>query len=125
MSRRRLLILMSAVALLGMAGFALNLWLTTPTPGVSMENFRRLQIGMPASAVYALLGDPYKVSEGDFEGATERLWGGQEVEIILVFKRDRLFGGVASPPGQHAVGHVERVPMDETFLDRIRRLLHW
>ena len=51
MSRLRLLMSVGAVALLGMAGFALLLWYFTPAPGVTWENYRRLRPGMSARAL--------------------------------------------------------------------------
>lgn len=56
MGRRRLLLGVGAVVLLG--GLALFHWLTAPTPGVTWDNFRRLRKGMSARQVEALLGKP-------------------------------------------------------------------
>jgi len=55
--RRRLLLAVGAVSLLGVAGFALSLWFTSPTPGVTWENHRRLRVGMALSDVKALFGE--------------------------------------------------------------------
>jgi hypothetical protein len=56
MNRRRWLLVVGAVALLGVAGFHLLIWLTISTPGVSLENFRRLRHGMSERDAEALLG---------------------------------------------------------------------
>lgn len=128
MSRRRLLLGVGAVALLGLAGFLL-LWLTSPTPGVTWENFRRLRKGMPTRHVEALLGEPSlpDVKQGIW---TLRLWKGEEVAMSLSFESGALHHGSAFPAqflGQAVIKgfvHVEQVPpVEETFLDRIRRLL--
>jgi len=61
-------------------------------------------------------------------GPTKRYWRGEEVVIDLIFEGDRLTVGVASPVGPDGKPDdsvpVQIVPMDESFLDRIRRLLH-
>jgi hypothetical protein len=58
MRRRRLLLVAGALALLGLAGLATFLWLTTPPPGVSRDNFYRLRKGMTLQEVEAILGEP-------------------------------------------------------------------
>jgi hypothetical protein len=132
MSRRRLLLGMGSVALLGVAGFVLLLWLTTPTPGVTWENFRRLRKGMSARHVEAVLGEQSlpDVKQGIY---TLRLWRGEEVAMSLTFESGVLHHGSAFPAqylGQTVIKgyvHGEQVPSspaEETFLDRIRRLLH-
>jgi hypothetical protein len=109
----------------------LFLWLTTPTPGVSLANFHRLRFGMSPRDVEALLGEPCRVAEHR-EGSI-RLWRGEEIEIRLVFEADGLEFGDAD---RLAVGiaqnwetatptdHVEYLRPYESLLDRIRRLLH-
>ena len=127
MSRRRLLLGAGPVALLGMAGVALLLWLTRPTPGVTWENFRCLREGMSVRDVEALLGKPDRVLEGP--ARTHRFWQGEEVVISLTWDAgdaDRLWVGFAEPPGQEwnpNTNHFERIRPYETFFDRIRRLL--
>lgn len=138
--RRRLLLV--GVGLVGLlcVGFALFVWLTTPTPGVTWENYRRLRIGMSARDVKALLGARYlrvvgsAISDNEYlieerEEVCEtlggtRCWRGEELAIYLTFdEADRLTSGEAFR------GQVARhgIPLltDETFLDRIRRLLPW
>ena len=120
MSRRRLLIVMSAATLLGVPGFAVYLWLTSPahTPGVTWENFRRLREGMSPKDVEALLREQYEADEC-FHGTT-RFWQGGEVEIFLGFVADRLAWGVAFPPGQDH-SHVEHLHTDVSW-ESFRRL---
>lgn len=109
MSRRRLLILMGAATLLTVAGFVLTLWITSPTPGVTWENFRRLRQGMTEKDVVALLGESSKpdvVRFGDGHIPTHlRRWRGEEVVIYLDFSQhvvigfpDDLKDGIAFPP---------------------------
>jgi hypothetical protein len=59
MRRRRLLLAVGMVVLLGVAGFGLH-WLTRPTPGITWDNFRRLRKGLSAKDVEALLGEPHR-----------------------------------------------------------------
>ena len=127
--RLRLLLGVGAVVLLGVAGFALVLWLISPTPRVSMENFRRLRKGMSERYVEALLGKPYKVTEWAFEGSTRRLWRSQEVVIELVLVADRVESGAAFPPAFTGegfnIGPLENISTEASLLDRIRRWLDW
>ena len=124
MRRRRLLLTVGAVALLGVAGFAMFIWLISPTPGVTLENFRRLLEGMSTTDVEALLGEPSKVRES-LRGTT-RCWQGEEVGIDLLFDADRVLFGIAVPPQPPGrFGLAEYIRVDESFLDRIRRWLHW
>ena len=132
MRRRRLLLGVSAVVLL-VAGFALFVWLTRPTPGVTWENFRRLHIGMSVKEVERLLGEPHEVY-GSRRG-TERYWKSQEVEISLTFDTEGLYDGRGhSPPTDNAnwsehlrlaFDEGERIRTHEGFLDHIRRWLPW
>src|SRR5262249_29487410 len=96
MGRRRLLIGCGAAILLAVAGFAFVHWLTTPPPGVTLENFRRLRQGMTISEVEALLGEPYqRNSRGAFntfllfsragESIYSPRWKGEEIVILLSF----------------------------------------
>jgi hypothetical protein len=129
MRRRRLLLVVGAAILLVVAGFALLLWLTTPTPGVTLENFRRLRVGMSAKDVEALLGQPQEVSALQSIPGISRCWRRDgEVVIRLTFTIwQKLTGGEATPQGELA-NHVPPafVPSpDETFLDRIRSWLPW
>lgn len=121
MSRLRLHLGVSAVALLGVAGFALSLWLTSPTPGVTWDSFRRLRKGMSTAEVEALLGGRNEVSAWGVEGFTSRLWQDEEVEISLVFDADRLWKGGAFCL---RTGHRENIQPEDRLFDRIRRLLH-
>jgi hypothetical protein len=124
MCRRRLVLLAGAVALLGVAGFTLFLWLTTPSPGVTWENYRRLRIGMSAGYVEALLGEPRVVNKwGD--GTTSKIWWNEEVRIWLSFDADGLTFGVAFTPELGEYPSFVYLHTDQDFLDRIRRLLHW
>ena len=119
MSRRRLLLFSAgAVALLGLAGFVLFLWPTTPAaaPGITRENFRLLRKGMSACDVTALLGEAHEVH------GLERVWRGGEITIWLTFADLRLWSGMANVP-RAPTEDVECLRTDETVLDRIRRWL--
>jgi hypothetical protein len=128
MFRRRLPLSVGAVA-----GFALFLWLMSPTPGITWDNFRRLRVGMSVRDVEALLREPFRMPEHtDYSFISWRgdgtycLWDGKEVVICLVFGADRLECGWAEPTGQQDYpGRFERIRPDETFLDRIRKWPPW
>ncbi len=123
MRRRRLLLVVGAVAMAGVGGFFLFLSPSpVPTPGVTWDNFRRLRQGMSASYVKALLGEPSSVQ------GTLGCWWGDEVVIDISFEGDRLAVGVAYPVGPYGrpelSAPIQIVPI-ESFLDRIRRWLPW
>ncbi len=127
MSRRRILLALGAVPLLGVGGFFLFLCLTTPVPvrGVTGENFHRLWVSMSAKELEALLGEPCKVQD-IAPGKTVRTWQGDAVNIMaFIDAEDGLTLGVAWPrhpgPGD-SFGYI-RPP--ECFLDRVRRWLPW
>lgn len=132
MGRRRLLLVVGAVALLGVAGFVL--WLMSPTPGVTWENFHRLRKGMSSSEVEGLLGKPSLPYEASFDNPRQRqqrIWHGKDVIISLQFDAgQRLLEGVAGSEefwanaAEADVEEFQLVPGDESLLDRIRRWLH-
>ncbi len=130
---RRLLLVVGAVALLGLAGLFLFLWLTSPTPGVTWNNFRRMRVGMSAKDVEALLGDPYDAHEFMLDGldplpvAKCKYWRGKDVIIALSFDTaDWVVAGEAAPREEDFVNncHVEEI-RPENLLDRLHRWLHW
>ena len=115
MSRRRLLLAVLAFALLGVAGFTFLLWLTTPAPGVSLENFRGLRLGMSKRKWKS-----YSADRASCDLSLPDAGGRTKCAIYLYFDADGLKDGEAhSYPGCE---HIRRL---ETFIDRIRRWLHW
>jgi hypothetical protein len=65
---------------LAAAGLWLTAWLTTPTPGVTPENFQRLRWGMGKSAVERLMGGP-----GDHRGGGHYCWERPGCDIWVHF----------------------------------------
>jgi hypothetical protein len=138
---RRLLLKVTAVALLGVGGFAVYLWHTSPAtiPGVTWQKFCRLRSGMSARHVKALLGERYLREVGRLVGSDQYevalieerdeahgplagtlCWQSEEVAIYLSFEADRLMSGEAFRGGYGRHG----VPLplaEETFFDRIRK----
>jgi hypothetical protein len=141
MNKRRLLIVAGALTLLGMAGFTLFLWLTTPPPGVTRENFRRLRVGMSLPAVEALLGGPKTFSDYPRVSVRENPPGAFRPEVILTYlgtkeywvagdgltievdfdKGGRVDGGRACAAGMPD----ETIPQGFRPLARLRQLLGW
>jgi hypothetical protein len=114
MRRRRLLLVVGAVALLGVAGFVLLVWLMSPTPtpgvttptpapvpGVTLENFLRLRKGMSTRDVEALLGKPDETLRVTPLRA-QLLWHGKLEISLNFFDDDGLIGGCAMPVGSDA-----------------------
>jgi hypothetical protein len=98
------------------------LWLTTPEPGISMANFRRLRPGMTEEAVIAAFGRPGDKGPGFFtQDPNTEIWtGGPEDAIIsLTFDPEGLLiegtAWVGGRPGEA----LQR----SSFLNRLRRLL--
>jgi hypothetical protein len=131
MRRRKWLLIVTALALLGVAGFFLFLWATSTAPvsGVTLENFRRLRVGMSSSEVEGLLGKPQKTLKRDWENWDWTIWPTKEVAIYLLFDRDLLLWfGKASRPGQDGKPDciIEFLQSTEPtgFLDRNRSWLN-
>ena len=116
MSRPRLLLGVVVVALLGVVGFVIILWLTTPAPapvpGVTWEDFRRLREGTSVMDAEALLGIPWHVLK--YPDHTVTRWRGEEVVIELDFHADRLtFGrGRSCPPPEYS-DHFEYIRTED------------
>ncbi len=139
MRRRRLLFIVAAMALLGVAGFVWLTWVSdpAPTPGVTLENFRHLRKGMPESYVEALLGKPqqatgefsntFKARSGSYSGSLH--WRNGNFHISLQFNAGRLSGGHTAlvdfgPPFDYKMVESLR-PAEESLLSRIRKSLHF
>jgi hypothetical protein len=129
MRRRRLLLCVGVVACLGLAvgGFV---WLTLPPPGVTRENYERIREGMSQADVEAVLGVPpgaygrggiaeiassNSILVFDPSWRTE-CWAGDTISIQVSFDTD---GRVAWK--SYSVILREQ----ETFWERLRRLLPW
>jgi hypothetical protein len=126
--KKRLLLKLGLVALLGAGLFVAWLWWTEPTTGICRVSANRIKIGMTEEEVAALVGLPagIYVTEPSFmspssEAALERLqisphsftrvWSGDSGEIVVEFD-----------VSAH-VCFVEFLAV-ETFLDKPRRWLH-
>jgi hypothetical protein len=127
--RRRLLLGAGALALLGLAA-GLVVCLAYPRPCVTAENFRRLRLGMTRPQVERLLGPPRGAGAVDYS----LVWEGDGVRITLDFSEPG--GGGILGMGDLTflrTGARESVRLpaslggddEETFLDRLRRLLPW
>jgi hypothetical protein len=81
MGRRRLLI-MFALLLLPLVGLGVS-WSIPPKPGVTKENFRRLQPGMMRAEVEAAMGDRSEQEDEGQKGAF--VWRNGEVRILVLF----------------------------------------
>jgi hypothetical protein len=132
MRRRRLLLVVGTVALLGTAGFALFLWLTSPTPGASLDNFRRLRKGVSETYVETVLGKPeqaggefsntFTARAGTYTGTLQ--WRNGNLFIAIQFKVGRAWDGYTTLINPSTAVQAEPLRSDdETFLDRVRRWL--
>jgi hypothetical protein len=117
------LLVVAALACLGLA-VGWFVWLTTPTPGVTRENFDRLERGMTTVQVEAILGKPdYHTFSDDDDAICE--WYGEKCSV------DALFVRTATKPYMLRWACLETeegyswIPREENLLDRLRRLLPW
>lgn len=108
------------LALLVCSVFVLDLHISRPT-GVTAENYSRIQMGMTAAEVQALLGEKgEEVLTGppfDPADTTERAWLGHDRRFIAV-RFDRQGRVVSTQWGHFAV------PEQEHLFDRWRRWLN-
>ena len=127
---RRGPLLLGAVALgmLGLAAFALSLWLTTPSPGVTLENFRRIHVGMSQERAEAMLGRP---AEGVWDGIPSlcpptHVWVEGELYVYLDICEDgQVVGGVAFAGAGDGAKQEVPLSVSENWLDCLRRWLRW
>src|SRR5262245_18822576 len=89
MRRRRLLLGAVVLAPFGLAGLLFALHLAFPEPGVTWDNFQRIQDGMSEQEVEAILGGPGKTQSGSSEDCppqgTVKTWHGTIMEVFVVF----------------------------------------
>jgi hypothetical protein len=92
-----------------------------PAPGVTLENFRRLHVGMTEAQVEAILGTSHDKWRGDggwvwvYEGADRR------VGVEIGFSGGEAIGGVYGTD----VRHFEPLREKRTFLGWVRSWLPW
>ena len=123
--RKRLLLLLAAVALGLLAGY-LTLWRTGPQHRITRESFARIQAGMTEQEVEAILGVPagyYATARVAFAecydlrvpaGAVEKQWTCDEGTILVFFY----------PADRVCVSRFFQVAhVDESLLNKARRWL--
>jgi hypothetical protein len=122
MRRNPLALGLGTLVLLGLGGPLLYFWLSTPAPGVTLENFHRLHLCMSANQVEEILGKPAEVFNS--RGDCTRSWRGEEWSIDLGFEEyDRgLVGGVAYRAG--VPDQKEYLEGPTGILDHVRRLVY-
>ena len=150
MRRRRLLLGAGALAVLGL-GCSLALWLTAPREPVCPATFRRIDVGMTEAQVERIIGRSAddgatwrrQITSGDFYTIQERRpgsWSGKRVAVapgatsatkgwmsadqerliqVRFLIQDRFSSGRVASALYRTARH------EETFLDRLRRLLPW
>jgi hypothetical protein len=120
MRRRRLLLVGLGAVVLPACG--LFVWVMSPTPGVSRENFLRIRKGMTLSEVEAILGEPGK--RAGYRGLSTG-WSREKVLILITVDetkcvRDGMHRDYAYPETDE---WGFRELQEEGFLDRLCRLL--
>jgi hypothetical protein len=133
MKWRLLLLGAGVLALVGVAGL-LVLWFTTPEPGVTKANYRRLGVGMTEAEVEHVLGRQGKLipTGGDSTVViVTKEWYEGDLGIVLWLDSDhRLMGGscfIWPEEVRLRLGPVEDpgepLPDHLSIFDRLRRLL--
>jgi hypothetical protein len=123
-NRKRRLFLLGSPLALALLSISVLLWLDSQRPGVTRANFERLQEGMTKAQVEALLNGPpqhitpsgknySRLQNGTLLiGQTKEVWGGEQGAAIVVFDEQ---GGLLYKDWHDS---------PESFLDRIRRMIH-
>jgi hypothetical protein len=124
MRRHRLLLGVGVLALLlGVAGPFLLLRMTSPEPGITWENFRRIRVGMTAREVELLLGRrPDYHKPIDTAGRFSESWLVDYKLLLIEYRTDGLVSdGLMRDNDTNDVELLSDKPGG--FLDRLRRLL--
>jgi hypothetical protein len=131
MRRRRLLLGLGAVVLLGLASFCVIAF-AVPRSGVTLENYERIQVGMTLPEVEGILGTPvdgYFMDEDenvlyladvvdDESGELSKLnilWVGDDVVVRVTLDSRK----------QVHSKSIEKKAHPSTLFARLRRLLPW
>ena len=129
MQRRRLLLGVGCLPCLGLVGLVLvPRLLPSPPPGLSLNNFHRLYLGMPKHEVEAILGGPGEPSlmpRGGYVCQYLRSWESKEADQGINLRYDddwRVEGGIYVGT---KTGILEELTSKGGPLDRLRRLLPW
>ena len=123
MRRRRLVVCLVVGAALGLAGLW-GLSVPAPKPGVRHENFNRLRLGMTESETQALLGEPTWSTPGGNFKRSEWLDKRSEYVAVVLYADS---GDGSKLVYAHFITEDEAftVSGEDTFLDRLRRLIPW
>jgi hypothetical protein len=124
-SRQRRVPLLGVVllGLLAVLGSLLVLHALEPTPGVTVQNYLRLRVGMSEREIEGILGRPGNpMLEG--RSVYGEIWSTDKFLIIAVFNREGCLveGGIDRLANDYSgpVGHIQE---DKDIFDRLRRLL--
>lgn len=94
MTRRRLLLFAAAACLLFVVP-AVAYWTLVPTPGVTLENFKRLHSGMSIEEVKTIMG---RAPDRSFQWiGSGHLWHGEEGTVSISTDFDARMVGVFYP----------------------------
>jgi hypothetical protein len=134
--RWRLLLAVGLLAYLGLGALVAVPCLPPPKPGVTVESFRRLDLGLTEEQVEDVLGTPAQSStricpdldepDGRLPPAqdiTVKFWRGERCSVTVSFS-GRAFEGELQTDDGRVVFLSSRRP-EPTFWDRLRRLLRW
>jgi hypothetical protein len=128
MKKRRLMLGIATLMLVG--GITFLLFRPAPTfdPGPTRENFRRLAVGMTEAEVEAILGpgEPYPIS---LQGHYQKGWRRGEFFILANFRQDQDGGrlkaaAIYRPVDEDHDDILDSVP-PRSIAERLRRLLPW
>jgi hypothetical protein len=127
MRRRRLLLGAGALALVGLGGLSLFLFLLPDRgePGINLENFHRLRAGMPLQEVQAIMGRPGATKH--LLGRTFQVWQEGSVQImVLLDDTGRVSHGNFDEWSDDGTGLQKVNDLDEGGVaDRLRAWLGW
>jgi hypothetical protein len=127
---------MVTLGLLGTGGFVISLFVSAPDPGVTLENYRRLRVGMTEAQANAILGGPAEkfpipLMGEELRPTIYKLWHKDGLYVILRFAVPEADGGLLMGYLWQDAGNEDFTTLQESlsegdsWIDRVRRLLPW
>jgi hypothetical protein len=127
MRRRRLLLIVGALALISLVGLLLASAFLPPEPGVTWENFQEIHEGMMEEEVETIIGGRGETSSPSPEdkipkGAVRKEWRGEFTDVFVIFDQN---GAVIAKGPSFVESGAWMEPRRSRIWSRIRRLLSW
>jgi hypothetical protein len=123
--RRRIILAVGLIACLGLAAWEAVRFSQAPKPAVTLDNCRRLRVGMREAEVEAVLGPP----DGPADASGNRDWKGERCRVQLRFDASGavtdgivMYSTAGGDKGCLILGSLLQPP---SFWDQLRGTLPW